>query len=89
MDDRPFLEEKGFVLKNGEFYRFEPIGVTWNDSYCRKIANEGPTGCFVERDIDLFTIDDHPKNNCSGMCSMSQNSDCWLAKLIRNFVEHF
>ena len=61
-------EEKGFLLKNETFSRFEPVGVAWNDSYCRRITNEGPLGCFVERDINLFPIADinRSRNNCSG-----------------------
>ena len=61
-------EEKGFLLKNETFSRFEPVGVTWNDSFCRRIRNGGPLGCFVQRDINLFPIAeiDHSRNNCSG-----------------------
>ena len=61
-------EEKGFLLKNETFSRFEPVGVAWNDSYCRRITNEGPSGCFVQRDINLFPIADidHSRNYCSG-----------------------
>ena len=66
--DRSLTGEKGFLLANGTFNRFEPVGVTWNDSYCRRITNEGPLGCFVERDINMFPIADldDPRNNCSG-----------------------
>ena len=68
MTDRSLTGEKGFLLANGTFNRFEPIGVTWNDSYCRRITNEGPLGCFVERNIRMFPIADldDPRNNCSG-----------------------
>ena len=61
-------EEKGFLLNNETFSRFEPVGVTWNDSFCRRIRNGGPLGCFVQRDINLFPIAeiDHSRNNCSG-----------------------
>ena len=31
--------EKGFILKNGTFDRFEPIGITWIDNYCRRITD--------------------------------------------------
>ena len=60
--------EKGFLLTNGTFSRFEPVGVTWNDSYCRRITKSGRSGCFVERDINMFPIADldDPRNNCSG-----------------------
>ena len=62
-------EEKGFLLKNETFSRFEPVGVTWNDSYCRRITNGGSLGCFVQRDINLFPIADtnRSRNNCSGL----------------------
>ena len=68
MTDRSLTGEKGFLLTNGTFNRFEPVGVTWNDSYCRRITNEGPLGCFVERDIRMFPIADldDARNNCSG-----------------------
>ena len=61
-------EEKGFLLKNETFSRFEPVGMAWNDSYCRRITNGGPLGCFVQRDINLFPIADtnRSRNNCSG-----------------------
>ena len=62
-------EEKGFLLKNETFSRFEPVGVAWNDSYCRRITNEGPSGCYVQRDINLFPIADidRLRNDCSGL----------------------
>ena len=68
MIDPSFNGEKGFLLTNGTFSRFEAIGVTWNDSYCRRITNGGQSGCFVERDITIFPIADldDPRNNCSG-----------------------
>ena len=66
--DRTLTGEKGFLLTNGTFSRYEPVGVTWNDSYCRRITNGGRSGCFVERDINMFPIADldDPRNNCSG-----------------------
>ena len=61
------LGEKGFLLENGTtFVRYEPVGVTWNDSYCRRITNGGQTGCFVQRNIDSFPIANAPLNVCSG-----------------------
>ena len=61
-------EEKGFLLKNETFSRFEPVRVTWNDSYCRRTTDGGPLGCYVQRDINLFPIADtnRSRNNCSG-----------------------
>jgi len=45
--------------------------VTWDDSYCRRITDSGPSGCFIER--DLFTWGngiipdmDFLEYNCSG-----------------------
>ena len=73
MDDRLLREENGFLLVNGTFIRFNPIGLTWNDSYCRRIVDGGPSGCYLERDIDLDAIDDRPMNNCSGICSNNQH----------------
>ena len=58
--------EKGFILKNGIFERFEPIGITWNDSYCRKITDTGPPGCFVELDLSMTADFDFQENNCLG-----------------------
>ena len=58
--------DKGFLLKNGKFERFEPIGVTWNDSYCRRITDTGPSGCFVKRDLSTTLNFDFQENNCSG-----------------------
>ena len=61
-----FPGEKGYILKNETFDRFEPIGITWNDSYCRKITDAGPSGCFVERDLSTIPDFDYRKNNCTG-----------------------
>ena len=58
--------EKGFMLKNGTFERFAPIGITWNDTYCRRITDAGPSGCFVERDLSTIPDFDYRKNNCTG-----------------------
>ena len=58
--------EKGFILKNGTFDRFEPIGITWNDNYCRRITDSGPSGCFVERDLSTSADFENQENNCAG-----------------------
>ena len=58
--------ENGFILKNGTFGRFEPLGISWNDSYCRKVTDAGPSGCFVERDLSTIPDFDYRKNNCTG-----------------------
>ena len=60
------FDQKGFLLENGTFVRSEPIGVTWNDSFCRRIESGGPYGCFVQRNIDSFPIENQPYNDCSG-----------------------
>ena len=58
--------ENGFILQNGTFERFEPIGITWNDSYCRRIEEAGPSGCFVNRDLSASADFDYQENNCTG-----------------------
>ena len=58
--------ENGFILQNGTFERFEPIGITWNDTYCRRITEAGPSGCFVERDLSASPDFDKQENNCTG-----------------------
>ena len=65
-DHRSHKGENGFILKNGAFERFEPIGVTWNDYFCRKISVTGPSGCFVERDLSTIPDFDYRENNCTG-----------------------
>ena len=65
MNHEPLYGEKGFLLKNGKFERFEPIGITWNDTYCRRIADAGPSGCFVKRDLSASDFDNQ-ENNCTG-----------------------
>ena len=65
--------EKGFILKNGTFNRFEPIGIAWNDSYCRRIADAGPSGCFVKRDLSVSAGFDNQENNCTGKDSTRSN----------------
>ena len=62
--------KNGFILKNGTFQRFESIGISWNDSYCRKVTDTGPSGCFVERDISTITDFDYQANNCTGKDSI-------------------
>ena len=66
MNHRSLVGEKGFVLKNGTFERFEPIGISWNDSYCRRITDAGPSGCFVERDLSTIPDFNYQENNCTG-----------------------
>ena len=64
---RSTIEEKGFLFQNGLFERYESIGVTWNDTFCRRIEKDGPSGCFVECEVGSFAIADfqNPENNCS------------------------
>ena len=68
MHDRSVIEEKGFLFQNGLFERYESIGVTWNDNFCRRIKKDGPAGCFVEREVETHLIADfnYPENDCSG-----------------------
>ena len=66
VDHRSYYGENGFILKNGTFERFEPIGITWNDSYCRRITETGPSGCFVERDLSAIPDFNYQENNCTG-----------------------
>ena len=63
---RSLSREKGFIFKNGTYEPFEPIGITWNDTYCRRITDEGQSGCFVERDLLASGDFDYRENNCSG-----------------------
>ena len=51
---------------DGSFERFEPIGVTWDDTYCRKITNAEQPGCFVERSIYAVPEFNLENNNCTG-----------------------
>ena len=69
VNNRNLDEEKGFILTNGTFKRFEPIGMTWNDSYCRKITDAGPSGCFVERDLSKIPDFNYEENKCLGIDS--------------------
>ena len=66
VNNRSLDDQKGFILKNGTFERFEPIGITWNDSYCRRITDTGPSGCFVERNSSTIPIFNYQENNCTG-----------------------
>ena len=59
-------EERGFILNNGTLKRFEPIGITWNDSYCRRIMDSGPSGCFVSRNLSTIPDISYQYNNCTG-----------------------
>ena len=64
--NRSLEDPKGFILRNEIFERFESIGITWNDSYCRKITDSGPSGCFVERNLSTISDFDYQENNCEG-----------------------
>ena len=66
MFNRSQLGENGFLLIDGSFERFEPIGVTWDDTYCRKITNAEQPGCFVERSIYAVPEFNLENNNCTG-----------------------
>ena len=67
---RSHYGENGFILKNGAFERFEPIGISWNDSYCRSITDTGPPGCFVQRDLAMIPDFNYQENNCTGKYSI-------------------
>ena len=64
--------EKGFILKNETLVRFEPVGVTWNDSYCRSITDSGPSGCFIERDSYFENITDFDFQEVFGVLNFDQ-----------------
>ena len=75
-DSSYFFNEEKFLLENGTFSYYEPSGVKWNDSFCRRIVNEGQPGCFVERDIDLNQIDRFIDPNRTGRSlTTSLNND--------------
>ena len=67
MHYRSIIEEKGFLFEDGLFERYESFGVTWNDTFCRKIKEGGQSGCFVKRKVqsDLIADFQNPENNCS------------------------
>ena len=88
MDHRSFYGEKGFILKNGKFKRFEPIGISWNDSYCRRLTDAGPSGCFVERDLSTIPDFNYHGNNCSGKDSNLLGTKC-IEGLLQEMKLHF
>ena len=63
------MGDKGFILKNETLARFQPIGITWNDSYCRRITDSGLSGCFIERDLLTVPDLDVQEYNYSGKSS--------------------
>ena len=69
VNHRSLYGENGLLLKNGTYERFEPIGITWHDSYCRRLTDAGPSGCFVERDFAPSAYFDSQENNCTGKYS--------------------
>ena len=81
MNHRSQKGENGFLLKNGTFQRFEPIGISWNDSYCRKVTDTGPSRCFVERDLSTISDFDYQANNCTGKDSILFREKSLLARL--------
>ena len=64
--DESIFGEKGFLIQNETIGRFQPVGITWNDSYCRRITDSGPSGCFIERDLSTIPGFDVQGYNCSG-----------------------
>ena len=65
-DHQSLTGKNGFILRNGRFERFEPIGITWNDSFCRRKTEAGPSGCFVERNLSAIPDFNYQENNCTG-----------------------
>jgi len=66
VNHRSLNGENGFILRNGTFERFEPLGIYWDDSYRKRITEAGPSGCFVERDLSASPDFDSQENNCTG-----------------------
>ena len=64
--------EIGFILKNETLVRFQPVGVTWDDSYCRSITDSGPSGCFIERDSYFENITDFDFQEVFGVLNFDQ-----------------
>ena len=64
-NDDYLFGEKGFILKNETLVRFQPIGVTWDDSYCRRITDSGPSGCFIDHDFFAIRDSEFQEYNCS------------------------
>ena len=88
MSHRSLYGEKGFILQNGTYERFEPIGITWNDTYCRRITDEGPLGCFAERDLSASPDFDYRENNCSGRDSANLLGEPYLGFTRQKFREN-
>ena len=86
-NDRLSNEEKSFLLENGTYSRYEPVGVTWNDSFCRRIVNEGQPGCFVERDINFHQMNNELENNCTGR-SLKTSNNIYYLKWTLSFEHH-
>ena len=77
--------EKGFILKNETLVRFEPVGVTWNDSYCRSITDSGPSGCFIWRDLYFENITDFDFQEVFGVLNFGElGYDNCLGKVDRD-----
>ena len=59
---------RGFILFEGTYFRYKPIGMHWNDTFCRRIEKNGPTGCFIETNLNSTLIHqaNHPENSCAG-----------------------
>ena len=49
IDEEPIDESNvGFLWNGYEYKQFNPIGMYWNDSFCRNIKPEENFGCYVE-----------------------------------------
>ena len=49
IEDGPIEESKIGYLWNGyDYEQFKPIGMFWNDNFCRNIEPERNFGCYVE-----------------------------------------
>ena len=48
--DSGLIEESnaGFLWNGKDYEQFKPIGMFWNDSFCRSIGQEKNFGCYVE-----------------------------------------
>ena len=44
-------KNRGFILHGNNYIQYEPLGINWNDSFCRRLNSSELSYCYVENNI--------------------------------------
>ena len=63
----------GFELNGDKISRYEPLGISWDDSFCRNL--DGTFGCFVE-DKNVVLTDEMERQCENKFCNFFKWGEC-------------